>query len=50
MLIKLQMSQEVRHKIVQKQLKVTQKIHTLIGKYQTKDTYLQKKGSQLLMI
>ena len=50
LLIKLQKFQEVRHRTVNKQLKVNKKKQGLTEKYQKKDIYLQKKGSKLLMI
>ena len=42
-LINLRKSQELHHRIVQRQLKVKLKIEDLIKKYQKKDIYLQKK-------
>ena len=41
---------EVHHRIVQKQLKVKQKIKDLIEKYQNKDIYFQKNDSKSFKI
>ena len=43
LLIKLQTSQELHHGIVQKKLKVKQKMQDLIQKYQKRDVYLLKR-------
>ena len=40
----------LHHRIVERQLKMKQKILELIEKYQKKDIYLQKKDRKLLMI
>ena len=44
----LQKSQEVQHKIVQRQLQMKHKILDLIMKYLKKDIYLQKKREQIV--
>ena len=43
MLINLQKSQEVQHRIVQKQLKVKHKIQDLIQRYQKNYVYVSRK-------
>ena len=41
-------SQEVHQRIVQKQLKVKQKIQDLIQKYQKRDTYFSRKKTDIV--
>ena len=50
LLIKLQQSEKLHHRILQSQLKVKLKIMDLIERYLKEDIHLQKKDSNLLMI
>ena len=47
--MKLKMSYECHHKIGERKLNVKQKIQDLIGKYQKKEIFPQKEGSELLI-
>ena len=50
LLIQLQKYQKVYRTIIQKQIKVKQKIQNLLEKYQMKDMYFQSKVSKLSMV